>query len=216
MDSTESTSWLDVCELDTRRREDEVRSCNASSVSAIAESSEASLASNCTDCLGQSLGTPFPLTLDSSPSSESYFTGTDESTTGLSSNPGIGQVNVVLGSNALLQLEDSDSELSSDPKFRGLPSEGSLGHATFTCKPCMFIHSGIGCYKGWSCGFCHFSHDQPEFRRPRPCKAKRERYRKLIEVTAQRMHEEELENSPEISPATSACGVDGRGQRVPS
>lgn len=59
-----------------------------------------------------------------------------------------------------------------------LPSVGSGGHETQTCRPCLFVHTEAGCHKGASCGFCHFRHRRKE--RARPCKSKRERYRSLI------------------------------------
>lgn len=56
-------------------------------------------------------------------------------------------------------------------------SVGSAGHDQ-SCKPCLFVHSKVGCRKGVMCEFCHFKHNRRS--RPRPCKGKRNRYRKLL------------------------------------
>lgn len=37
----------------------------------------------------------------------------------------------------------------------GMPSRGSLKHATGRCTPCHFFHSKAGCKLGKRCGFCH-------------------------------------------------------------
>lgn len=68
---------------------------------------------------------------------------------------------------------ESDREV-----LEGLPSIGSAAHESQTCKPCLFVHSKVGCHKAASCEFCHFRHRRKE--RARPCKSKRERYRNLI------------------------------------
>merc|ERR1719203_1115339 len=36
----------------------------------------------------------------------------------------------------------------------GIPSLGSAGHSTGSCKPCAFLHTK-GCEKGPACQFCH-------------------------------------------------------------
>lgn len=81
------------------------------------------------------------------------------------------------------------SQRPAAPKIAPLPSAGSAGHANATCKPCMFAHSANGCYKQERCTFCHYNHMGNEIRRPRPNKAKRERYRKLMVRTAEQMSE---------------------------
>lgn len=55
-------------------------------------------------------------------------------------------------------------------------SIGSVGHPA--CKPCLFVHTDMKCERGVTCRFCHFEHRRRS--RPRPCKGKRERYRKLL------------------------------------
>eukprot|EP00931_Biecheleriopsis_adriatica_P091620 TRINITY_DN65508_c0_g1_i1.p1 TRINITY_DN65508_c0_g1~~TRINITY_DN65508_c0_g1_i1.p1 ORF type:complete len:262 (+),score=43.37 TRINITY_DN65508_c0_g1_i1:87-872(+) len=59
-------------------------------------------------------------------------------------------------------------------------SLGSISHhdQEAKCKPCLFLATQVGCTKGISCSFCHYSHKRKE--RSRPCKGKRDRYKKLI------------------------------------
>lgn len=57
-------------------------------------------------------------------------------------------------------------------------SLGSAGHPD-NCKPCLFVFTVVGCQNGVFCTFCHFKHKRGN--RPRPCKGKRNRYRKLME-----------------------------------
>lgn len=66
-----------------------------------------------------------------------------------------------------------------DCDLQGLPSVGSVLHEAGTCKPCLFMHTKIGCQNGETCEFCHFRHKRSG--KARPCKGKRERYRKLVE-----------------------------------
>lgn len=80
--------------------------------------------------------------------------------------------------------EDKGEGPEPDPNGK-LPSLGSSRHFDETCKPCLFVHTRIGCKKGEVCLWCHFSHFGQ--RRPRPCKSKRDRYRKLIEQTEEEM-----------------------------
>lgn len=67
--------------------------------------------------------------------------------------------------------------LESPSLAAGLPSIGSENHANKSCQPCMLVHSWFGCSDGRTCRFCHFPHS----RRNRPCKAKRERIRKMLD-----------------------------------
>lgn len=62
--------------------------------------------------------------------------------------------------------------------FEGEVSQGSVGHELGTCKPCLFVHSKVGCQNGAECTFCHMQHTRNS--KPRPCKGKRDRYKKLI------------------------------------
>jgi len=64
-----------------------------------------------------------------------------------------------------------------------LPSIGSVGHWNKTCKACLFVHTKIGCQNGAICHFCHYVHKGKNT--SRPCKSKRDRYRKLVERCTQ-------------------------------
>lgn len=80
-----------------------------------------------------------------------------------------------------------------------LTSIGSIGHDTGECKaPCVFAMRKRGCMNGTQCNFCHLPHKvkrqrQKHKARPRPCKGKRDRYRK---------HWEELKTQIEAAPDT--------------
>jgi len=75
-------------------------------------------------------------------------------------------------------------------------SAGSALHWEDQCKPCLFVHTKVGCQNGARCEFCHFPHKRKN--KPRPCKGKRDRYRKLInrmeEQIAQKEGEEDHED----------------------
>lgn len=71
----------------------------------------------------------------------------------------------------LLCLDDSsDVKLlaSTPPPLPGdpLPSPGSAGHGTGTCKPCAFLHTK-GCANGTNCEFCHLCDPEEKKRRKR-------------------------------------------------
>lgn len=65
---------------------------------------------------------------------------------------------------------------------RGTASVGSRLHDAGQCKPCMFSHSLIGCSSGAACEFCHLNHRRR--RGPRPCKAKRDRFKAIVQRQA--------------------------------
>mmetsp|Transcript_76058 Transcript_76058/g.131781 ORF Transcript_76058/g.131781 Transcript_76058/m.131781 type:complete len:238 (+) Transcript_76058:112-825(+) len=75
--------------------------------------------------------------------------------------------------------DEQDGEMPVMGELGDLPSVGSAEHFLNTCRPCLFAHSKIGCPQGSQCLWCHFYHRIS--RKPRPCKKKRERYRKLME-----------------------------------
>merc|ERR1712176_548806 len=87
------------------------------------------------------------------------------------------------------ELQFTEQELAEQDQeaLKGIPlgedgqptSLGSINHDTGTCKPCLFSNSKTGCQNGRMCQFCHFPHKRKD--KPRPCKGKRERYRKLIQ-----------------------------------
>jgi len=70
-------------------------------------------------------------------------------------------------------------------------SMGSALHWEDQCKPCLFVHTKVGCQNGASCEFCHFPHKRKN--KPRPCKGKRDRYRKLISRMEQEIDERDGE-----------------------
>merc|ERR1711879_55240 len=54
------------------------------------------------------------------------------------------------------KVEEVAGEEQSEPTLGSaeLPSIGSVGHSTGTCRPCIFVHSK-GCESGVNCTFCH-------------------------------------------------------------
>jgi len=60
----------------------------------------------------------------------------------------------------------------------GAYSVGAERHDVGGCKPCLFVHTHVGCGNGAACEFCHYLHKRKS--KPRPCKTKRERHRKLL------------------------------------
>mmetsp|Transcript_10928 Transcript_10928/g.27382 ORF Transcript_10928/g.27382 Transcript_10928/m.27382 type:complete len:102 (-) Transcript_10928:225-530(-) len=60
-----------------------------------------------------------------------------------------------------------------------LASIGSSKHGKGACKQCLFYLRPGGCMRGESCEFCHIQHSGGGHRRP--CKAKRQRFKKIIE-----------------------------------
>jgi hypothetical protein len=57
-------------------------------------------------------------------------------------------------------------------------SKGSARHGEGLCKPCLFHSSEVGCKNGADCGFCHYPHKRKN--KPRFCKGKRERIKKIL------------------------------------
>lgn len=60
----------------------------------------------------------------------------------------------------------------------GRASVGSQLHDAGQCRPCLFVHTQVGCQNGIACDFCHFHHRRKD--KPRPCKGKRDRHKKLV------------------------------------
>jgi len=77
--------------------------------------------------------------------------------------------------------EASKDELDVVELAEGIPSVGSMKHDEGTCRVCLFVNTRLGCNKGVACEFCHFQHKRSDGR-PRACKGKRERYKKLVEL----------------------------------
>jgi len=60
-------------------------------------------------------------------------------------------------------------------------SVGSVLHAKGSCTPCIAIYTRAGCLNGIMCSFCHMPHKRRKRKtKLRPCKGKRDRYRKLV------------------------------------
>merc|ERR1740123_1180619 len=57
-------------------------------------------------------------------------------------------------------------------------SDKMNAHTLGLCKPCLFVHTPAGCDNGDDCAFCHMQHSRKKG--GRPCKAKRDRYRRLV------------------------------------
>jgi hypothetical protein len=53
-------------------------------------------------------------------------------------------------------------------------------HAIGECKPCLYLNSKMGCLNGEGCRFCHLPH--PKKNRPRPCKAKRNQCKQMVNL----------------------------------
>uniref|UniRef100_A0A7S0AX71 C3H1-type domain-containing protein n=1 Tax=Pyrodinium bahamense TaxID=73915 RepID=A0A7S0AX71_9DINO len=62
-----------------------------------------------------------------------------------------------------------------------LLSRGSAKHNQGTCKPCLLVHTAVGCRHGTACRFCHQVHSRRS--RPRPSKNKRDRQQHLFTET---------------------------------
>lgn len=95
-----------------------------------------------------------------------------------------------------LDLEELIRQVPLDE--HGQPTSiGSIGHDCEACKvPCIYVMRKKPCVNGAQCNFCHLPHKQKRSRqrhktRPRPCKGKRDRYRK---------HWETLKNQIEAAP----------------
>lgn len=73
---------------------------------------------------------------------------------------------------------EEDSADASGSNHIGTYSVGGDLHDAGQCKPCLFVHTQVGCQNGATCEFCHWVHKRKS--RPRPCKGKRDRYRKLL------------------------------------
>merc|ERR1712160_214506 len=83
---------------------------------------------------------------------------------------------------AKLSAEELAALIAKVPKNEDgvLTSIGSIKHEpeAATCKPCIFFATKKGCKSGIYCWHCHLGHKFKK--RPRPCKGKRERTRKLL------------------------------------
>jgi len=77
-------------------------------------------------------------------------------------------------------------------------SIGSVLHAQGTCRPCIFVRKETACLSGVQCRFCHFPHhDKTGKIRLRPCKDKRDRYKKILNNLADQIAENPDNFAPE-------------------
>lgn len=83
-----------------------------------------------------------------------------------------------LGSTRSTRSTEEDSSNPASSNQIGTYSIGGELHDAGQCKPCLFVHTQVGCTNGGACEFCHWVHKRKS--RPRPCKGKRDRYRKLL------------------------------------
>mmetsp|Transcript_39855 Transcript_39855/g.100107 ORF Transcript_39855/g.100107 Transcript_39855/m.100107 type:complete len:134 (-) Transcript_39855:25-426(-) len=80
--------------------------------------------------------------------------------------------------------EAEDPNLVVQPRgasTQDLPSLGSKLHSKRRCRPCAFVRSDAGCQDGAACRFCHMPHANSEKMQIRPCKGKRDRYKKFVD-----------------------------------
>lgn len=81
--------------------------------------------------------------------------------------------------------EDEGSNAENSKAPTGTWSAGSEFHNVGKCRPCHYVSTKAGCVNGAECLFCHLDH--PKRRRPRPCKSKRAKCKRLaasLEVAA--------------------------------
>jgi len=77
-------------------------------------------------------------------------------------------------------------------------SLGSATHDEGRCKPCVFVNTHTGCQNGSLCEFCHLPHKRKT--KARPCKGKRDRYRRLL----LRVFDSVVKDSDEVDEAFDA------------
>lgn len=70
----------------------------------------------------------------------------------------------------------------------GTWSKGSELHESGQCKPCHYVNTKTGCSNGEDCDFCHLSHQKKN--RPRPCKSKRTKCKKMAGLLDQVLAED--------------------------
>lgn len=83
----------------------------------------------------------------------------------------------------LLENKDLDSEAEDEADDADVAVTGkgeSESHALGTCRPCHYVYAKSGCTNGAACAFCHLPH--PKKFRPRPCKSKRSKCKRLAAV----------------------------------
>jgi len=103
------------------------------------------------------------------------------------------------GTSTIMSTADSSADISGD---RALESVGSARHDTGMCTPCLFFYTNVGCHNGAECEFCHYQHKRKS--KPRPCKGKRDRYRKLLMRMEQNARDVDKLNPDEDPDATTS------------
>jgi len=81
-------------------------------------------------------------------------------------------------------------------------SVGSQLHGSGRCRPCMFVHSSLGCAKGAYCEYCHLTHSRRTAQRP--SKVKRDRFKAMVE--------RQLGSEASVAGPAGALGDDGLEQ----
>jgi len=80
--------------------------------------------------------------------------------------------------------EEAEEEAGEDDgdgaERKGVWSKGSVRHEDGSCRPCHYYQTKTGCMNGDKCSFCHLDH--PKRFRPRPCKSKRNRCKRLANM----------------------------------
>lgn len=74
-------------------------------------------------------------------------------------------------------------------------------HEQGTCQPCLYANSKSGCLNGAACRFCHFPHSKKK--RPRPCKAKRQQCKQIVNYIQANF----AEDSPEFQDASARLSM---------
>mmetsp|Transcript_36193 Transcript_36193/g.65675 ORF Transcript_36193/g.65675 Transcript_36193/m.65675 type:complete len:217 (+) Transcript_36193:64-714(+) len=69
--------------------------------------------------------------------------------------------------------DDNDEEEMGEGQW----SVGSVLHSEGKCRPCHYYNTKTSCQNGEGCSFCHLAH--PKRFRPRPCKPKRSKCKRL-------------------------------------
>uniref|UniRef100_A0A7S1ADB6 C3H1-type domain-containing protein n=1 Tax=Noctiluca scintillans TaxID=2966 RepID=A0A7S1ADB6_NOCSC len=88
--------------------------------------------------------------------------------------------------------------------------QGEAAHDAGTCVPCHFHLTNKGCAKGSSCAFCHLTHARGP---TRPCKKKRERCKKTLDMLEAACDPEEFkETAKELSMQSTYLSTVARGK----
>uniref|UniRef100_A0A7S1AIL7 C3H1-type domain-containing protein n=1 Tax=Noctiluca scintillans TaxID=2966 RepID=A0A7S1AIL7_NOCSC len=107
-----------------------------------------------------------------------------------------------------LRLDSDDKGQAPVVEPRTFADEGA--HENGTCVPCHFHLTTKGCVKGTACAFCHYSHQRGP---TRPCKKKRERCKKTLDMIEQRCDPEQFrETAQELCSQSTYMSTVVRGK----